>query len=481
MYQFASLFFSFSISLLLFFCFLKLTKGTLRVVPSGLCSRYCFARGSAGIIMKSLHSPPLQESQSSREIMVSRTLDPALLNVVPPLRFAIVEEGVYRGAYPTLRNFPFLRSLGLRTIVSLTPEEPTYDLSRFAAAEGITIRHIQVEQNKGEAQLMPTDMSEVLQMLADAEQHPLYIHCLDGRHTTGLVVMGLRKLQHWSVNCSHMEYQRFAWNVQDEVAFIADYSGPVVVPKVIPSWLWNGSWCDVSGRPKRLHTGIRLKFPSVARDGLPSVEESTNPTKTTELNVALPLHTSPSAEGRATYVNVENVEPARPVFTAGFGSYGAAYAIQIERRLAADVRSLSLRASVDTALMPHQGTNEKYPRSGPLQNSGSTGVVADTGSSCGNVVGDSGLLGCGDTQQVSYMEAAEEANGSQHVRQCIPHGVFHSLSRNFGEENPPALLPKQCTRACCALQFLVAERGEGIVPAGEGGGNAKKSRRRNSV
>ena len=32
--------------------------------------------------------------------------------VIPPYRFAIVEENVYRGAYPVERNFPFLQRSG---------------------------------------------------------------------------------------------------------------------------------------------------------------------------------------------------------------------------------------------------------------------------------------------------------------------------------------------------------------------------------
>ena len=49
----------------------------------------------------------------------------------PPLRYSLVEEGISRGAYPTLRNFRFLRRLGLKTLVSLTPDEPTGDLMQW--------------------------------------------------------------------------------------------------------------------------------------------------------------------------------------------------------------------------------------------------------------------------------------------------------------------------------------------------------------
>jgi len=34
--------------------------------------------------------------------------------VIPPFRFATVEEGVYRGAYPTLKNLSFLDTLQRR-------------------------------------------------------------------------------------------------------------------------------------------------------------------------------------------------------------------------------------------------------------------------------------------------------------------------------------------------------------------------------
>ncbi|PWV12432.1 putative tyrosine phospatase-like protein [Trypanosoma cruzi] len=67
---------------------------------------------------------------------------------------------------------------------------------------------------RAKCSFLPTEMSEVLQLLINVERHPIYVHCLDGRHIVGLVIMGLRKLQFWEVNCSHLEYQRFTRSVQ---------------------------------------------------------------------------------------------------------------------------------------------------------------------------------------------------------------------------------------------------------------------------
>lgn len=215
---------------------------------------------------------------------------PPPLDLVPPYRFALVEEGLYRGAYPVLRNFPFLQTLRLRTIVQLTPEEPTFDLSRFAFAHGIKILHIQAERFKGEAQLLPEDFGTALQTLINADKQPVYLHCLDGRQVTGLVVMALRKLQHWDIAANHAEYCRYAKGVEDEVAFITDYNGPIEVPPRIPKWLWDGSWADANGSPRpRLHPQVKLRFPA-----LPP------PAPTTTTAAATAAAAAPAAAGNAS-------------------------------------------------------------------------------------------------------------------------------------------------------------------------------------
>ncbi|KAG5511679.1 hypothetical protein JKF63_07276 [Porcisia hertigi] len=188
--------------------------------------------------------------------------------LVPPFRFARVESGVYRGAYPVLRNFSFIRRLRLRTIVSLIPEPPTYDLKCFAEAEHIQVHHIRAERAKGEVQLLPSEVSEALQLIINKDMHPLYIHCLDGRHITGLIIMALRKLLQWDAKVAHAEFQRFTREMQDEVAFMADYTGPLLVPPHLPAWLWGGSLYDAAtGRQKRLPATIRLRLTTAVSGG----------------------------------------------------------------------------------------------------------------------------------------------------------------------------------------------------------------------
>ncbi|CAC22628.1 tyrosine phospatase-like protein [Leishmania major strain Friedlin] len=210
-----------------------------------------------------LHADPVAGSGASGSLSAALPL-----TLVPPFRFARVESGVYRGAYPVLRNFPYIRRLRLRTMVSLIPEPPTYDLKCFAEAEHIQLHHIHAERAKGEVQLLPSELSEALQLIMNKDMHPLYIHCLDGRHVTGLVIMALRKLLQWDANVANAEFQRFTREVQDEAAFIADYTGPLLVPPHLPAWLWGGSIYDAAtGQQKRLPTTIRLRLSTAVSGG----------------------------------------------------------------------------------------------------------------------------------------------------------------------------------------------------------------------
>ena len=62
----------------------------------------------------------------------------------PPLRFGRITPKLYRGAYPTLKNFRFLKRISLKVVISLVPEPPTEDLVTFCASEGIELIYFQV-------------------------------------------------------------------------------------------------------------------------------------------------------------------------------------------------------------------------------------------------------------------------------------------------------------------------------------------------
>ena len=198
----------------------------------------------------------------SETIMASA---PPLLQ--PPHRLGHVNAGLLRGAYPTLRNFRALSRMQLRTIVSLTPEPPTADLRAFAEVAGITCVHIPVQRTTAVGPALQASLVAAINVCIDADNLPVYVHCLDGRRITGLVVLLLRRLQGWLPLAALAEYWRYQASPRQqqlvnlteveksvrEIEKFASEAFEVVVPERVPTWLWAGN------RGTTKLAGVRLK------------------------------------------------------------------------------------------------------------------------------------------------------------------------------------------------------------------------------
>ncbi|KAL6041325.1 putative tyrosine-protein phosphatase OCA6 [Balamuthia mandrillaris] len=175
--------------------------------------------------------------------------------LIPPFRFSIVEEGVYRGAYPTKRNMRFLKRLKLRTLISLIKEE-SEEISRFCQEQHIRHIHHRVGRSKDEINTPPKLVTEILETLIDPRNLPVYIHGFDGANVTGVVVMCLRKLQNWNLSVTFTEFTRFTRGnsiSSIESEFVETFKTEIKVPPVIPHWLWQG-------RRNVRHPSMRLRL-----------------------------------------------------------------------------------------------------------------------------------------------------------------------------------------------------------------------------
>ena len=129
----------------------------------------------------------------------------------PPDNFAMVWCGIYRSSYPNKRNYSFLRHLGLRSIVYLCPEEYPEAHVAFLAEAGIQLLQFGVVGNKEPFDESPEEIvRSALQAVIDRRNHPVLIHCNQGKHRTGCLVGCLRKAQRWSLVTVFEEYRRFA-------------------------------------------------------------------------------------------------------------------------------------------------------------------------------------------------------------------------------------------------------------------------------
>ncbi|KAI3746126.1 hypothetical protein L6452_08548 [Arctium lappa] len=127
----------------------------------------------------------------------------------PPINFATVEDRIYRSGFPQPRDFPYLDTLQLRSVIYLCTEPyPTENLE-FLNSRNIRLFQFGIDGTK-DAKISKSTITDALKVLIDFRNHPVLIHCKRGKHRTGCLVGCLRKLQNWCLSSVLEEYKVYA-------------------------------------------------------------------------------------------------------------------------------------------------------------------------------------------------------------------------------------------------------------------------------
>uniref|UniRef100_A0A7S2RJ85 diphosphoinositol-polyphosphate diphosphatase n=1 Tax=Rhizochromulina marina TaxID=1034831 RepID=A0A7S2RJ85_9STRA len=129
----------------------------------------------------------------------------------PPVNFSMVEPGVYRSSFPMKRNFSFLKRIRLKTILALILEEYPQANTAFNEENGIRFLQFGMEGNKEPFRSMDSSLVRAaVRAIMDPANHPILIHCNEGKHRTGCLVGCLRKARHWALSSIFDEYMLYA-------------------------------------------------------------------------------------------------------------------------------------------------------------------------------------------------------------------------------------------------------------------------------
>ncbi|KGK38934.1 hypothetical protein JL09_g1935 [Pichia kudriavzevii] len=154
---------------------------------------------------------------------------------IPPANFNRVQTTLVRGGRPKRNNIPFLKFLGIDTMVALT-ERSLFDgdgengdaLREYIRENGIPITHGQV--------------MEILEIILNKEYGNVYIYCYNGGQITSLVVACLRKLQLWSTVSIFDEFIHYGSNVtHNDRTFVQDFVPQLELSRgKLVEWIWSG-------------------------------------------------------------------------------------------------------------------------------------------------------------------------------------------------------------------------------------------------
>ena len=106
--------------------------------------------------------------------------------------FGRVAPTFYRGAQPDGRDYADLKALGIKTIINLTSDDA--DPAEQTMAEQAGIAYVQIPMSTHTA---PTaeQLASFLRIVNDPASQPVYVHCVGGRHRTGVMTAAYRMTQ----------------------------------------------------------------------------------------------------------------------------------------------------------------------------------------------------------------------------------------------------------------------------------------------
>jgi len=139
--------------------------------------------------------------------------------------FGRVNDNYYRGAQPEGRDYADLATIGVKTIVNLTSDDA--DPAERAMAERAGMHYFQIPMTTHQP---PTDaqQAQFLRIVNDPANQPVYVHCVGGRHRTGVMTAVYRMSEDgWTSDQAFKEMKQFkfgAYFLHSEFKdFVYDY------------------------------------------------------------------------------------------------------------------------------------------------------------------------------------------------------------------------------------------------------------------
>lgn len=120
--------------------------------------------------------------------------------------FAKLDGVLWRGAQPTAEGFKALERAGAKTIVSFR-----HDHDDLPLLKGTKLRYLRIPSRAWRAK--EAAITQFLKVLEDPANHPVYIHCAQGRDRTGYNAAAYRiVVQGWDAETALKEMHAFRFN-----------------------------------------------------------------------------------------------------------------------------------------------------------------------------------------------------------------------------------------------------------------------------
>jgi len=139
--------------------------------------------------------------------------------------FGQVSAMYFRGAQPQGQDYADLAKLGVKMLINLTSDDA--DATEEAMVKQAGMSYLQIPMTTRVAPT-PAEIATFLKAVTDPQNQPVYVHCVGGRHRTGVMTAIYRMtVDKWTPDQSFNEMKQFKYGATflhpEFKAFVFDY------------------------------------------------------------------------------------------------------------------------------------------------------------------------------------------------------------------------------------------------------------------
>jgi protein tyrosine/serine phosphatase len=121
--------------------------------------------------------------------------------------FGRVNDNYFRGAQPETKDYQALASLGVKTVINLIGSDADPAEKAMVARHGMEYLHIPMNTHVPPTQ---QQLATFLQTVNDPARQPVFVHCVGGKHRTGVMTAVYRMTRDgWTAEQAFKEMKQF--------------------------------------------------------------------------------------------------------------------------------------------------------------------------------------------------------------------------------------------------------------------------------
>jgi protein tyrosine/serine phosphatase len=121
--------------------------------------------------------------------------------------FGQVSPTYFRGGQPQGQDYADLAALGVKTVIDLTSDDGQAGEKAMVERAGMTYVRIPMTTHESPSQ---ANVAQFLSLVDDARRQPVYVHCVGGRHRTGVMTAIYRMTDEgWSADKAFAEMKQY--------------------------------------------------------------------------------------------------------------------------------------------------------------------------------------------------------------------------------------------------------------------------------